>query len=226
MVSSLTAFAAAAGLAYLQVASALQVTQPDSSTVWTIGQPATVKFETVDTDPTVVDVYLTHQYEVPTTVTTLLASNVSTSEGSVSIDTSDLTSGDLFQIDITRPNSPEAIYAQSTQFNITAAASSSSAVASSTSSKAATTSAASATSSTSLATPSTTFTTQSSSSASNGTFTNGTSTTGGSGSTSGSTSSATGSSSSSTGTPASAGVRVSASMAGLAGALVAALYLA
>ncbi|KAJ4397720.1 hypothetical protein N0V93_001955 [Gnomoniopsis smithogilvyi] len=123
-------------LAFAAAVSALKVTSPTSSDVWTVGDSQTVTWETVSSDQDTFNIYLSNMASYPST-TILLASDVSSSAGSADIDGSKLTSGDSFTINFTNGTETEQIYAQSNQFNITEGSSSSSSSSSSASSTAA-----------------------------------------------------------------------------------------
>lgn len=133
MVSTLTLLALASG------AIALQVTSPSKSSVWTVGDSETITWDTVSSDQDSFNIYLSNMASYPST-TILLASDVSSSDGSATIDGSKLTPGVAFTINFTNGTETEQIYAQSSQFNITeSTTSSSSSAASSASSTASST---------------------------------------------------------------------------------------
>lgn len=93
-------------------ASALKVTSPTSSDVWTVGDAQTVTWETVSSDQDTFNIYLSNMASYPST-TILLASDVSSSAGSADIDGSKLTTGTAFTINFTNGTETEQIYAQS-----------------------------------------------------------------------------------------------------------------
>ncbi|KAK7738354.1 hypothetical protein SLS53_006165 [Cytospora paraplurivora] len=106
MVSSLTLLALASG------ALALQVTSPTKSDVWTVGDSETITWDSVDSDQDTFNIYLSNMASYPTT-SILLASDISTSDGSAKIDGSKLTAGNSFTINLTNGTKTEQIYAQS-----------------------------------------------------------------------------------------------------------------
>lgn len=106
MVSSLVMLALAAA------ASALSVTSPTKSDVWTVGEDQTVTWDTVSTDADTFSIYLSNMAEYPS-VSTLLLEDVSSSDGSATIDGSKLTSGNSFTINFVKGTTTEQIYAQS-----------------------------------------------------------------------------------------------------------------
>lgn len=108
MVSSLLSVLALAAAAV----SALKVTSPTSSDVWTVGDSQTVTWDSVSTDQDTFNIYLSNMASYPTT-TILLASDVSASAGSADIDGSKLTTGNSFTINFTNGTETEQIYAQS-----------------------------------------------------------------------------------------------------------------
>ncbi|KAK7718658.1 hypothetical protein SLS64_002618 [Diaporthe eres] len=138
MVSSLTLLALASG------ALALKVTSPDSNTIWSTGEKQTIKWETVSSDESSFNIYLSNKATYPPT-DVLIASDVASSDGSYDIDGSKITEGDSYTINFTNGTKTEQIYAQSNQFNITegTTSSSSSSSASSTASGSSTASASS-----------------------------------------------------------------------------------
>ncbi|KAI7774192.1 hypothetical protein LA080_009182 [Diaporthe eres] len=138
MVSSLTLLALASG------ALALKVTSPDSNTIWSTGEKQTIKWETVSSDESSFNIYLSNKANYPPT-DVLIASDVASSDGSYDIDGSKITEGNSYTINFTNGTKTEQIYAQSNQFNITegTTSSSSSSSASSTASGSSTASASS-----------------------------------------------------------------------------------
>lgn len=109
MVSSLTLLALASG------ALALKVTSPDSSTIWSTGEKQTIKWETVSSDESTFNIYLSNKATYPPT-DVLIASDVASSDGSYDIDGSKLTDGDSYTINFTNGTKTEQIYAQSVSF--------------------------------------------------------------------------------------------------------------
>lgn len=99
-------------LALAAAASALKVTSPTSSDVWTVGEAQTITWDTVSSDQDTFNIYLSNMASYPST-TILLASDVSSSAGSADIDGSKLTTGDSFTINFTNGTETEQIYAQS-----------------------------------------------------------------------------------------------------------------
>lgn len=106
MVSSLTLLALASG------ALALKVTSPDSNTIWSTGEKQTIKWETVSSDESSFNIYLSNKATYPPT-DVLIASDVASSDGSYDIDGSKLTDGDSYTINFTNGTKTEQIYAQS-----------------------------------------------------------------------------------------------------------------
>ncbi|EJT97565.1 hypothetical protein DACRYDRAFT_24953 [Dacryopinax primogenitus] len=106
----------------------IAVTSPGQSTVWNANTASqTVAWTSVDTDATSFAIFLVNQDRtVLPTNNQLLSANVSTSAGSTTVTYSSGTwpIGDAFQINFARDsNSPDSLYAQSVQFNITGTAS-------------------------------------------------------------------------------------------------------
>lgn len=99
-------------LALASVAAALKVTSPSSSSVWSVGKDETVTWDAVTSDQDTFNIYLSNMASYPST-TILLASDVSSSAGSATIDGSKLTEGDSFTINFTNGTETEQIYAQS-----------------------------------------------------------------------------------------------------------------
>ncbi|KAL1873501.1 hypothetical protein Daus18300_003864 [Diaporthe australafricana] len=149
MVSSLTLLALASG------ALALKVTSPDSSTIWSTGEKQTIKWDTVSSDESSFNIYLSNMASYPPT-NVLLASDVSSDSGSYDVDGSKLADGNSFTINFTNGTKTEQIYAQSNQFNITESTSSSSSSSSSASATASGSSTASSTGADSTGTASST----------------------------------------------------------------------
>lgn len=102
-------------LALASVAAALKVTSPSSSSVWSVGKDETVTWDAVSSDQDTFNIYLSNMASYPST-TILLASDVSSSAGSATIDGSKLTEGDSFTINFTNGTETEQIYAQSVSF--------------------------------------------------------------------------------------------------------------
>lgn len=103
-------------LALATAAAALKVTQPSDSSVWAVGEDETVKWDTVSSDQSSFNIYLSNMATYPST-TILLASDVSSDAGSVKIDGSKLTAGTDFTINFTNGTETEQIYAQSVSAN-------------------------------------------------------------------------------------------------------------
>ncbi|KAG8163294.1 hypothetical protein KVR01_006591 [Diaporthe batatas] len=120
MVSSLALLALASG------ALALKVTSPDSNTIWSTGEKQTIEWESVSSDESSFNIYLSNKATYPPT-DVLLASDVQTSAGSIDVDGSKLSTGDSYTINLTNGTKTEQLYAQSNQFNITEGSSPSSA---------------------------------------------------------------------------------------------------
>lgn len=99
-------------LALASVAAALQVESPSSSSVWTVGEDQTITWDAVSTDQDTFSVYLSNMVIYPS-VSVLLASDVDSSSGSITVDGSKLTAGDSFTINFTNGTETEQIYAQS-----------------------------------------------------------------------------------------------------------------
>lgn len=116
MVSSLALLALASG------ALALKVTSPDSNTIWSTGEKQTIEWETVSSDQSSFNIYLSNKATYPPT-DVLLASDVQSSAGSYEVDGSKLSNGDSYTINFTNGTKTEQIYAQSNQFNVTEASS-------------------------------------------------------------------------------------------------------
>lgn len=102
-------------LALASTAAALSVTSPTSSDVWTVGESQTVTWDTVSSDQSTFNIYLSNMVSYPST-TILLASDVSKSAGKATIDGSKLTAGDSFTINFTNGTETEQLYAQSVSF--------------------------------------------------------------------------------------------------------------
>ncbi|KAI6382232.1 hypothetical protein MCOR25_000821 [Pyricularia grisea] len=156
MVSSLALLALASG------ALALKVTSPNSNTVWSSNEKHTITWESVSTDQTSFNIYLSNKVTYPPS-DILIASDVQASAGSYEVASGKLPAGNSYTIDFTNGTKTEQIYAQSNQFNVTGGSSSSS---SSSSSSTSTTATGSSTGADSTATASTTSTTSSGSSSS------------------------------------------------------------
>jgi hypothetical protein len=106
MVSSLALLALASG------ALALKVTSPDSNTIWSTGEKQTIEWESVSSDQSSFNIYLSNKATYPPT-DVLLASDVQSSAGSYEIDGSKLSDGDSYTINFTNGTKTEQIYAQS-----------------------------------------------------------------------------------------------------------------
>lgn len=106
--------------------------------VWTAGQNQTVVWNSVNTDPGTVSVYLVNFSRYPTQ-SILLKSNVATTSGTLTIDGSYLSVGTGYQINLVPGTNTEQILAQSNQFSIVAAAGSTTTTAAAAAAAAATT---------------------------------------------------------------------------------------
>lgn len=104
-------------LALASAAAALQLTSPSSSSVWTVGESQKITWNTVSSDQDTFDIYLSNMVSYPST-TILLASGISASAGSATIDGSKLTAGNAFTINFTNGTKTEQIYAQSVSLDI------------------------------------------------------------------------------------------------------------
>ncbi|KZO93199.1 hypothetical protein CALVIDRAFT_260155 [Calocera viscosa TUFC12733] len=118
-------------LILLPAALAIQVTSPTQSTLWSSGATSqTISWSSVVTDPTSFAIVLVNQDRtVLPTNDILLADNVSTSAGSVSVTYPGGTwpVGDAFQVNlVAASDQTSTIYAQSNDFNITSTAASAS----------------------------------------------------------------------------------------------------
>ncbi|KAF7719861.1 Cell wall beta-glucan synthesis protein [Penicillium ucsense] len=125
-VSSVVAFTAAT--------SAILVTYPPKGAKIDLGQPLTIKWDAVETDPAKFDLYVVNQAVNPS-VTTLIASGVDTTNGSYTIPANDASltgtdTGGGYQIDF-KSTSSGGILAQSQQFKVTGGVSESSSASSS-----------------------------------------------------------------------------------------------
>ncbi|KKK13925.1 hypothetical protein ARAM_001526 [Aspergillus rambellii] len=139
--------------------AALSVVEPKEGADIDASDSFTVKWTSVSTDPSSFDLYIVNNAVYPP-VETKIASDVETSEGSYTVDNvSGITKGHGYQINLLSDSAQNSgILAQSQQFNITGAASSSSSSTSS-SSTTSTSSTSTSTSSTGTSTTSTTLTT-------------------------------------------------------------------
>lgn len=106
MVSSYALLALASG------AAALSVTSPTSSSDWTVGESQTITWSSVDSDQDTFNIYLSNEVDYPP-VSILLASDVSSSDGSATVSGSKLTAGNEFTINLTNGTVTTQIYAQS-----------------------------------------------------------------------------------------------------------------
>ncbi|KAI6382233.1 hypothetical protein MCOR25_000821 [Pyricularia grisea] len=114
MVSSLALLALASG------ALALKVTSPNSNTVWSSNEKHTITWESVSTDQTSFNIYLSNKVTYPPS-DILIASDVQASAGSYEVASGKLPAGNSYTIDFTNGTKTEQIYAQSNQFNVTGA---------------------------------------------------------------------------------------------------------
>ncbi|KAL2820142.1 Ser-Thr-rich glycosyl-phosphatidyl-inositol-anchored membrane family-domain-containing protein [Aspergillus cavernicola] len=106
---------------------ALSITEPKKGDEITPGSSFTVKWDSVSTDPTSFDIYLVNNAVYPS-VDEKIASDIDTSDGSYTVDgISDLAAGHGYQINLfSNSDLNTGILAQSQQFNVTDADSSSS----------------------------------------------------------------------------------------------------
>ncbi|KAL3472472.1 Ser-Thr-rich glycosyl-phosphatidyl-inositol-anchored membrane family-domain-containing protein [Aspergillus californicus] len=113
---------------------ALSVTEPKKNAEIDPSDSFTVKWDSVSTDPTSFDLYLVNNNVYPP-VDEKIASDIDTSDGSYTVDgISDLTNGGGYQINLfSNEDLNTGILAQSQQFNVTGADSSSSSTTSTTS---------------------------------------------------------------------------------------------
>ncbi|KAL2846170.1 Ser-Thr-rich glycosyl-phosphatidyl-inositol-anchored membrane family-domain-containing protein [Aspergillus pseudoustus] len=102
-------------------ASALKVTEPKKNVEIDPSESFTVKWDSVNTDPTSFDLYLVNNAVYPP-VDKKIASDVDTSQGSYSVDgVSGLSTGSGYQINLySNEEHNTGILAQSEQFNVTA----------------------------------------------------------------------------------------------------------
>ncbi|KAF7592534.1 hypothetical protein BBP40_012758 [Aspergillus hancockii] len=102
----------------LPLAAALQVTEPKKNEDVDLSSSFTVKWDSVDTDPSSFDLYIVNNAVYPS-VEQKIASNVDTSKGSYSISgLSGLTNGKGYQINFLSNSAKNSgILAQSQQFN-------------------------------------------------------------------------------------------------------------
>ncbi|KAL4747425.1 Ser-Thr-rich glycosyl-phosphatidyl-inositol-anchored membrane family-domain-containing protein [Aspergillus terricola var. indicus] len=126
-------FALASSLLPLAVSvGALQVTQPQKGAEIDPSSSFTVKWDSVSTDPSSFDLYLVNNAVYPS-VEKKIASDIDTSDGSITVDgVSGLENGGGYQINLfSNSGHNTGILAQSEQFNVTGADSTSSSTSSS-----------------------------------------------------------------------------------------------
>ncbi|MCJ1281058.1 hypothetical protein MMC26_000376 [Xylographa opegraphella] len=100
---------------YASMALALMVTSPDNTTTWNDSGSNTIKWTSVSTDPSTLDIVLINNAVYPNTKTTI-ASNVQTSAGSY--DVKSLTgNGEGYQVNLMSTTNDQ-ILAQSGQFTL------------------------------------------------------------------------------------------------------------
>ncbi|KAL4815131.1 Ser-Thr-rich glycosyl-phosphatidyl-inositol-anchored membrane family-domain-containing protein [Aspergillus spinulosporus] len=135
---------------------ALQVTQPEKGAEIDPSSSFTVKWDSVSTDPSSFDLYLVNNAVYPS-VEKKIASDVDTSDGSYTVDgISGLENGGGYQINLfSNSGHNTGILAQSEQFNVTGADSTSSTTTSTSTSTSSTSSEAESTTSTSKGTSTT-----------------------------------------------------------------------
>ncbi|MCJ1321983.1 hypothetical protein MMC15_007328 [Xylographa vitiligo] len=136
---------------YASMALALNVTSPDNTTTWNDSGSNTIKWTSVSTDPSTMNIVLVNNVVNPSTQTTI-ASNVQTSSGSYTV-SSLIGNGAGYQVNLMATTNSQ-ILAQSDQFTLSntspasgGGSSSSASIFSSTSSSAASSSSTSLTSS-------------------------------------------------------------------------------
>jgi len=105
-------------LALASSAFALQITSPGMNTLWDLSKTNEIKWNSVNTDPSTFDIYLSHMASHPPT-NTLLSANQNKDTGSFTIKDLQLPVGTTYQINFVAHDKPEQIYAQSQQFNTT-----------------------------------------------------------------------------------------------------------
>ncbi|KAL3421801.1 UPF0619 GPI-anchored membrane protein [Phlyctema vagabunda] len=109
--------------AFAALAQAITITSPSRNGEWDSDDTNTITWTSVSTDPTTIDIYLVHQASQPQT-RDLLFSDVAVSQGSVDVTGLQLPTGEAYQINFVKPDSPEQIYAQSEQFEVSGVAAS------------------------------------------------------------------------------------------------------
>ncbi|KAJ6018181.1 hypothetical protein N7451_001560 [Penicillium sp. IBT 35674x] len=118
---------------------AIEVTEPKEGADIAASSSLDVKWTFVNTDETSLDIYLTNNAVYPP-VNKKLATDVSTSDGSHTVNVGDIASGHGYQISLKSDTDHNTgILAQSNQFNVTASASSSTSFSSTESSTSSTT---------------------------------------------------------------------------------------
>ncbi|MCJ1398335.1 Mucin-21 [Xylographa trunciseda] len=152
------------GALYASVALAIVVTSPDDTTTWSDSGKNTIKWTSVNTDPSTVNIVLINNAVYPNTAMNI-ASNIQTSSGSYTVDSLTGTGGG-FQINLMSTTNDQ-ILAQSKNFTLSntspASGGGSSVSSASMTSSTSTSAAASSTSTASPSTSSTTLTSMSTS---------------------------------------------------------------
>lgn len=105
-------------LALAATAAALKITSPSKDDEWRTGSEQTIKWDAVSSDQDTFNIYLSNMASYPST-TILLASDVSSADGSYTIDGSKLTKGTSYTINFTNGTESSQIYAQSVSFTKT-----------------------------------------------------------------------------------------------------------
>ncbi|KAI9649354.1 hypothetical protein NHQ30_001929 [Ciborinia camelliae] len=104
--------------ALLAIAQAITITSPSTDGKWDLSTGAqTITWTSVNTDASVVDIYLVHMASNPP-LSDRLFSNVDISKGSESVTGLQLPTGTDYQINFVSPGKPEQILAQSQQFTV------------------------------------------------------------------------------------------------------------
>ncbi|OLL25847.1 hypothetical protein NEOLI_003022 [Neolecta irregularis DAH-3] len=106
-------------LALTVAVSAVTITEPEQNAVIPTSGDFTVKWTTVNTDPSTADLFLAYNSGGLQQLK-ILASNVDLSKGKLSAKGTDLITGSFINIRFTAPNKPEQIYAESQHFTVTA----------------------------------------------------------------------------------------------------------
>lgn len=118
-------FTVATLVALAASASALQVTYPGKDAKLDLTKDNKIEWNSVSTDPSTVDIYLVDNSVYPT-VNTKIASGVDTSKGSYTFDLKGVKAGSGYQINLVSDDAQNTgILAQSQQFDVTEAGSTS-----------------------------------------------------------------------------------------------------